>query len=95
MPIVLESLAKIGFMFAVIMGMVPLMIWAERKGAAYIQDRTGPNRAEIAGVRLAGLVHPIADVVKLIFKEDVQPAARHKAFYELAPWLAMTVAMST
>ncbi len=95
MPIVLESLAKIGFMFAVIMGMVPLMIWAERKGAAFIQDRTGPNRAAIAGVRLAGLIHPLADVVKLIFKEDVQPASRHKALYNLAPWLAMTVAVST
>ncbi|MFT5234337.1 MAG: NADH-quinone oxidoreductase subunit H [Candidatus Krumholzibacteriia bacterium] len=95
MPIVLESLAKIGFMFAVILGMVPLLIWAERKGAAYIQDRTGPNRASIGGIRLAGLIHPLADVLKLIFKEDVQPASRHKAFYNLAPWLAMTIAVST
>ncbi|MCB1182444.1 NADH-quinone oxidoreductase subunit H [bacterium] len=95
MPIVLESLAKIVFMFALIMGMVPVLIWAERKGAAFIQDRTGPNRAGIAGVRLAGLVHPIADVLKLLFKEDVQPAARHRAFYNLAPWLAMAVAVSS
>jgi len=95
MPIVLESLAKIVFMFLLIMGMVPALIWAERKGAAFIQDRTGPNRASIAGVRLAGLVHPIADVLKLVFKEDVQPDARHKAFYNLAPWLAMTVAVSS
>ncbi len=95
MPVVLESLAKIGFMFLLILGMVPVLIWAERKGAAYIQDRTGPNRAGIAGVRLAGLIHPLADVLKLVFKEDVQPEARHKALYNLAPWLAMTVAMST
>ena len=58
-------------MFLLIMGLVPVLIWAERKGAAFIQDRTGPNRAGIAGIRLAGLVHPIADVLKLLFKEDV------------------------
>jgi len=95
MAIVLETLLKILFMFLLIMGMVPALIWAERKGAAYIQDRTGPNRAGIAGVRLAGLVHPIADVLKLLFKEDVTPANRHKALYNLAPWLVMTVAVST
>jgi NADH-quinone oxidoreductase subunit H len=95
MDIVLESLAKIVFMFLLIMGMVPALIWAERKGAAYIQDRTGPNRASIAGVRLAGLVHPIADVLKLVFKEDVAPTHRHRALYNLAPWLVMTVAVST
>lgn len=95
MEIVLQSLAKILFMFLLIMGMVPALIWAERKGAAYIQDRTGPNRASIAGVRLAGLVHPIADVLKLVFKEDVAPAGRHRALYNLAPWLVMTVAVST
>lgn len=37
MAIVLESLAKIVFMFLLIMGMVPALIWAERKGAAYIR----------------------------------------------------------
>lgn len=95
MAIVLESLAKIVFMFLLIMGMVPALIWAERKGAAYIQDRTGPNRASIGGVRLAGLVHPIADVLKLVFKEDVAPTHRHRALYALAPWLVMTVAVST
>lgn len=95
MLFVLETLAKIVFMFLLIMGMVPALIWAERKGAAYIQDRTGPNRAAIAGIRLAGLVHPIADVLKLVFKEDVAPTNRHKALYNLAPWLVMTIAVST
>jgi NADH-quinone oxidoreductase subunit H len=95
MAIVLESLVKIVFMFLLIMGMVPALIWAERKGAAYIQDRTGPNRASIAGVRLAGLVHPIADVLKLVFKEDIAPTNRHRALYSLAPWLVMTIAVST
>jgi len=39
-----------------------VLIWFERKGSSFIQDRTGPNRAAIGGVRLAGVVHLIADV---------------------------------
>ena len=95
MTLILDTLAKIGFMFVLIMGLVVVLIWMERKGAAFIQDRTGPNRASIAGIRLAGLVHPVADVFKLLFKEDVQPANRHRALYNLAPWLVMTIALST
>jgi len=95
MPIVLPALLKIIFMVAMIMVMVVVLIWAERKGSAFIQDRTGPNRAVIGGVRLAGLVHPVADVLKLLFKEDVTPAHRHRAFYNMAPWLVMTVALTT
>jgi len=95
LAIVLEAFAKIGFMFAMIMGFVPLLIWAERKGSAFIQDRTGPNRAGILGIRLAGLIHPLADVVKLLFKEDVVPAQRHRFLYAFAPLLVMAVAMST
>ena len=95
LPLVVEALAKIVFMFLLIMGFVPLLIWAERKGSAFIQDRTGPNRAAILGIRLAGLVHPIADVLKLVFKEDVVPAQRHRFLYAFAPMLVMIVAMST
>jgi NADH-quinone oxidoreductase subunit H len=95
LPIVLEAMAKILFMFLLIMGFVPLLIWAERKGSAFIQDRTGPNRAAVLGIRLAGLVHPIADVLKLVFKEDVMPAERHRFLYAFAPMLVMIVAMST
>ncbi len=95
MTIVLDTLSKIGFFFVLIMGLVVVLIWMERKGAAFIQDRTGPNRAVIGGVRLAGLVHPVADVFKLLFKEDVTPDNRHKGLYDFAPMLAMMVAMST
>jgi NADH-quinone oxidoreductase subunit H len=95
MTIVFDTLFKILFFFVLIMGMVVVLIWMERKGSAFIQDRTGPNRASIGGIRLAGLVHPVADVLKLLFKEDVTPTNRHQGLYNLAPWIGMTVAMST
>ena len=89
------TLGKIGFMLAVILGLLPAMIWAERKGAAYMQDRVGPNRANILGFRLVGLIHPIADVLKLVFKEDIIPAGVNRFFYHLAPFLVMVVALLT
>ncbi len=54
--------------------MIPLLVWFERKASAFMQDRTGPNRAAILGIRLGGIIHTIADVVKLVFKEDITPA---------------------
>lgn len=86
---------KILIPFAVIMQILPFLIWLERKGAAYIQDRRGPNRAAILGVRLGGLIHSLADVVKLIFKEDIFPTRANKFIYTLAPFLAMAVACMT
>ena len=91
----LAILAKCVFAVVFIMNIVPLLIWAERKGAAFIQDRPGPNRAEILGIRAAGLVHTIADVVKLIFKEDVVPDHVVKPLWRLAPVISMTIALST
>ena len=94
-PVLLEALVKTVFMLLVILLLLIPMIWAERKGAAFIQDRTGPNRAQILGIRLAGLVHPIADVLKLLFKEDIRPERAHKVLYTLAPLIVMAVALAT
>ncbi|MDO9172790.1 MAG: NADH-quinone oxidoreductase subunit H [bacterium] len=93
--LVLTTFLKMAFILAVILGLVPVLIWAERKGSAFIQDRTGPNRAGIAGIRLAGLIHPIADVLKLLFKEDVRPAGVHRVLYALAPFLVFFVSLLT
>jgi NADH-quinone oxidoreductase subunit H len=95
MPYLTEALAKIAFMLAIILGFLPLLIWAERKASAFIQDRTGPNRAAVLGLRLGGLVHPVADVLKLLFKHDFRPANAHAALYTLAPFIIMTVALTT
>ena len=61
---------------------------AERKVAARIQLRIGPNR-----VGPFGLMQPLADAVKLLFKEDTAPSARDKLLYVVAPALAGAAAM--
>ncbi len=86
---------KCAFMMLFLLQILPLLIWGERKGAAYIQDRPGPNRAEVAGLRVAGMVHTITDVLKLLFKEDVTPAGVYQPYYKLAPIISMSVALVT
>lgn len=61
---------------------------AERKWSAAMQNRVGPNRAAIGGVSTAGMFHPIADALKLLFKEDVVPERANKFIYTLAPILS-------
>jgi NADH-quinone oxidoreductase subunit H len=77
------------------LSMIPVLVWFERKASAFMQDRTGPNRAAILGIRMGGIVHTIADVVKLVFKEDVTPGRVNRFYYSLAPAMAMTVALLT
>ncbi|OGQ45284.1 MAG: hypothetical protein A3H42_00795 [Deltaproteobacteria bacterium RIFCSPLOWO2_02_FULL_46_8] len=86
---------KTVLIFFVVINLVPVLIWLERKGAAYIQDRRGPNRAAILGVRLGGMVNALNDVVKLIFKEDITPANVNKPLFILAPMITMFVATIT
>ncbi len=72
---------------------IPVFIWLERKGSAIIQDRIGPNRAEILGFRLFGMVHNFADVVKLMMKENIVPANVNRFYFMLAPFWSMTVSL--
>lgn len=78
-----------------VLNMLPVMIYLERKGSALIADRVGPNRAFIPGLglRLAGMVHNLADVVKLLTKEEIIPDHVSRRTYLLAPMLAITVAL--
>jgi NADH-quinone oxidoreductase subunit H len=75
----------------IVLNLIPLLIWMERKGAAYIQDRRGPNRANILGIRLGGMIHNLADVVKLITKEEFFPAGANRFYFVLAPFLTMFI----
>lgn len=86
---------KVIAIFSMVLGLVPLLIWMERKGAAYIQDRRGPNRAEILGIRLGGVIHSLADAIKLLTKEDVTVRAAYRPLYLVAPILALFVPCAT
>ncbi len=80
---------KIGVLFTVVMVTVMYMVWAERKVAAYIQQRLGPNR-----VGPLGLIQIIADVLKMAFKEEVIPSNVDRLIHFLAPGLIFTMAVT-
>lgn len=81
---------KAVFIFGFALTLLPLLIWFERKGSAFIQDRAGPNRAGIFGIRLAGFIHNISDVVKLLMKEMMIPPQVNRTYFMIAPILGFT-----
>jgi NADH-quinone oxidoreductase subunit H len=81
---------KAVFIWGFALSLLPVLIWFERKGAAFIQDRAGPNRAAVLGIRLAGLIHNIADVVKLLMKEMMIPPQVNRTYFMIAPVLGFT-----
>src|SRR5213082_666888 len=88
---IITSLLKIvGVLFVVILPMVSYAVYAERRVSAFVQDRLGPNR-----VGPAGLLQPIADMFKLLLKEDYTPRSVNTFYYWLAPCLAVMPAIIT
>ncbi len=71
---------KVVTVFAGLLTTLMVIIYAERRLAAFIQDRLGPNR-----VGPQGAFQPIADGLKFLFKEDIIPLQADKALYLLAP----------
>jgi NADH-quinone oxidoreductase subunit H len=71
----------------------PLITWVERKQSAIMQDRIGANRADIGGIAFLGLLHPAADVIKLLTKENVVPARANRFLHALAPVIAAVPAV--
>jgi NADH-quinone oxidoreductase subunit H len=74
---------------------IPVLVWLERRIASLIQDRIGPNRTNIFGFRLGGVVQSFADVVKLLLKEEYYP--KHikmgKWLFMLAPVITFAAAL--
>ena len=78
---------------ALVMPLASLLTWAERRQSAMIQDRLGPNRANIGPIKIWGILHFVADAVKMISKEDFIPGGAHKGLFSLAPILALAPVM--
>lgn len=84
------ALVKVLIILQVLLGVVSYLIYAERKICGHMQARTGPNR-----VGPLGLGQPIADVLKLLFKEEFIPAQANKVIFHIAPILAVFPAIVT
>ncbi len=89
----LWSMVLIGLMLFLVLGLAAPLTWAERRQSAMIQDRIGPNRASIRLFgkerRFAGLLHPLADAIKMLTKEDTVNVRVNRLLYEIAPIIAL------
>ena len=88
--LVLEKFILIGAIITIALVVAMYSTYAERKVAAFLQDRRGPNRAGPFG-----LLQPMADGLKLFFKEEIIPTVSSKALFILGPMIAMITAMMT
>ena len=99
---VLKPVLVVALLFQVL----PLLVLAERRGAAVIQDRPGPNRAFIqlpgflpvvGGMKLRafGMIFNLTDAVKLLFKESFTAAFAHRWWYIIAPAIPVVAALLT
>jgi NADH-quinone oxidoreductase subunit H len=89
-PVLVVSLVKIVILLFLTLTTLAYLTWFERKVVAHIQSRWGPYY-----VGAHGLLQPLADGVKFLFKEDVTPPGADKILYILAPFLALTIAITT
>jgi NADH-quinone oxidoreductase subunit H len=89
-PLLIVALPKVVILLFVMLTALAYLTWFERKVVAHIQARWGPYR-----VGPHGLLQPLADGVKFLFKEDVTPAGADKFAYFLAPFLALSLAITS
>src|SRR5437879_4486679 len=87
---ILIATIKIAVVLFVLLTAVAYITLLERRVAAAIQNRVGPNR-----VGWNGLLQPLADVLKLVTKEDIVPKAANRFIHDLAPVISIGVALST
>lgn len=86
-------LVKAALVVFALLNLAGLLTWAERKQSAVMQDRVGPNRANLGRLTIAGLLHPVADGIKMISKEDFIPEGANRALHTLAPAAALFPAL--
>jgi len=88
-PVLVVSLVKIAVLLFIVMTALAYLTWFERKVVARIQSRWGPYY-----VGAHGLLQPLADGLKFLFKEDMTPPTSDKFVYALAPFLALALALT-
>lgn len=84
------SYIVLGTALFMLLNSAAITVYAERRVAAFIQNRVGPNR-----VGPLGLFQPLADVVKLLLKEDVTPTAGNRTIHAVAPMIPVVTALMT
>jgi len=84
------TLVKIALLLFIVLTVNAYLTWFERKVVAHIQSRWGPHR-----VGPHGLLQPLADGLKFLFKEDPTPAGADKFVYFLAPLLSLALALTS
>ncbi|MCB1723855.1 MAG: NADH-quinone oxidoreductase subunit NuoH [Gammaproteobacteria bacterium] len=94
LPVVIQIVIKIVAIMLPLMILVAYYTYAERKIIGFMQVRMGPNRVGFFGFRLWGLGQPIADAVKLMFKEIVIPSGANKLLFLIAPMLSIGPALA-
>jgi NADH-quinone oxidoreductase subunit H len=88
-PEIIAQLGLIVVVFNMLVLSAAFMVWMERKVCAYIQDRSGPNR-----VGFEGVLQPFADVIKLLFKEQLKPKAADTILFAIAPLVSTAAAFA-
>src|SRR5437762_8838533 len=77
------------FVFVMLLNSAAVMVYVERKVAALLQQRLGPY---LVGPK--GMLQPLADVIKLMFKEELRPRAADPWLFALAPMISATAAFA-
>jgi NADH-quinone oxidoreductase subunit H len=87
---IVATAVKLVLMLAILMHIAPVMAWVERRGSAWMQNRTGPNR-----IGPFGLLQSLCDAIKFLFKEDLVPAHVDRFYYLLAPIVSLIPSFMT
>src|SRR3954470_13108775 len=88
-PLLIAQIVLTLFVFVMLLNSAAIMVYVERKVAALLQQRVGPYR-----VGPKGLLQPLADVIKLMFKEELRPRAADALLFALAPMISATCAFA-
>ena len=88
-PLLIAQIGLTLFVFVMLLNSAAIMVYVERKVAALLQQRLGPY---LVGPK--GLLQPLADIIKLMFKEELRPRAADPLLFALAPIIAATAAFA-